>query len=101
MNKYSEYLFIIKVRGDIMSDLENSVIVYRDYGTIKFDIKSLMDKKDISVTQMAKRTGLHTQVIKRYYEGNAERYDKEVLSKFCFILDCNLDDIMFYEKPKN
>ena len=83
-----------------MNDLENSIITYRDYGTIKFDIKTLMDNKGITLTQMVKRTGLHNQVIKRYYEGTVERYDKEVLAKFCFILGCSLDEIISYEKPK-
>ena len=35
--------------------MENSIIVYRDYGDIKFDIKSIMDKKDISVNQIVKK----------------------------------------------
>ena len=81
--------------------MENSIIVYKDYGTIKFDIKTIMNKKNISITQMIKRTGLHNQVIKRYYNGTIERYDKDVLSKICYILDCKLSDIMYYEQPKN
>ena len=82
-----------------MENSENSVIIYRDYGTIRFDIKTIMDKKNITLTQMTKRTGLHNQVVKRYYNGTVERYDKDVLSKICFILECELNDIMYYEKP--
>ncbi len=81
--------------------MDNSIIVYRDYGDIKFDIKSIMDKKGISINQVVKKTGLHHKVVHRYYDGTAVRYDKDVLSKLCFVLDCNLNDIMYYEKPKN
>ena len=77
--------------------MDNSIIVYRDYG----DIKSIMNKKGISINQVVKKTGLHHKVIHRYYDGTAVRYDKDVLSKLCFVLDCNLNDIMYYEKPKN
>lgn len=84
-----------------MEDSEKSVILYRDYGTIKFDVKTLMDKKKISTTQMTKLTGLHHQVIKRYYNGTVERYDKDILSRFCYVLNCDLTDIMTYEKPKS
>ena len=80
--------------------MDNSIFIYRDYGDIKFDIKSIMDKKGITINQVVKNTGLHHQVIKRYYDGTILRYDKDVLSKLCFVLDCNLDDIMCYEKPK-
>lgn len=81
--------------------MDNSIIVYRDYGNIKFDIKSVMDNKGITINQVAKKTGLHHQVIKRYYNGTVERFDKDVLSKLCYVIDCNLNDIMYYEKPKN
>ena len=84
-----------------MKDLVNSIIIYKDYGTIKFDVKAIMDSKNITITQMTKRTGLHSQVVKRYYNGTVERYDKDVLSKFCYVLDCELNDIMYYEKSKD
>lgn len=81
--------------------MDNSIIVYRNYGSIKFDIKSIMDNKGITINQVVKSTGLHHQVIKRYYNGTVERFDKDVLSKLCYVIDCNLNDIMYYEKPEN
>lgn len=80
--------------------MDNSIVIYRDYGTIKFDLKSIMDKKGITISQVTKKTGLHHQVIRRYYNGTAERFDRDVLSKLCFVIGCNLNDIMYYEKPK-
>lgn len=81
--------------------MDNSIIIYRDYRSMKFDIKSIMDKKGITITQVVKKTELHHQVIKRYYYGTAERFDKDVLSKLCYVIDCDLNDIMYYEKPNN
>ncbi len=79
----------------------NSIIIYRDYGDIIFDVKTIMDKKGITVNQVVKKTGLHHQVIRRYYEGSVIRYDKDVLSKLCFVIGCNLSDIMNYQRPKD
>jgi len=79
----------------------DSIIIYKDYGDIKFDIKTIMDKKGITVNQVVKKTGLHHQVIRRYYEGTVVRYDKDVLSKLCFVIGCELNDIMYYQKPEN
>ena len=59
-----------------------------------------MDKKGITISHVAKATGLHHQVIRRYYESTIERYDKDVLSKLCFVLGCELSDIMYYERSK-
>ena len=57
--------------------MNDSIFVYKDYGNIKFDIKSIMDRKNISVNQIVKKTGLHHQVIRRYYDGTIVRYDKD------------------------
>lgn len=78
----------------------DSIIVYKDYGNIKFDIKTIMDQKGITINQIVKKTGLHHQVVKRYYDGTVIRYDKDVLSRLCFVIGCELNDIMYYQKPK-
>ena len=79
--------------------MENSIIMYRYYGDILFDIKKVMDEKAITINQIVKKTGLHHQVVRRYYEGTITRYDKDVLSRLCFVIGCDLNDIMYYKKP--
>lgn len=78
----------------------SSIVVYVEYGSMHFDIKKMMKKRKMTKTQLAKRTGLHHQIIDRYYNNNVTRYYKDVLAKLCFILDCSLSDILYYEKPK-
>ena len=80
--------------------MSDSVLIYKDYGEIVFDLKSIMDKKGITVTKVVRKTGLHHHVVRRYYEGTAERYDKEVLAKMCYVVGCKLEDIMYYRKPR-
>lgn len=75
-----------------------SIIMYKDYGDIIFDIKTVMDKKGITVSQVVKKTGLHHKVVRRYYDGTVVRYDKDVLSKLCFVIGCDLKDIMYYQR---
>ena len=79
---------------------DNSIFLYKDYGKIIFVLKTIMDKKHITVSQIVKKTGLHHKVVRRYYEGTAERYDRDVLSKFCYVLNCQLTDFMYYKKPE-
>lgn len=80
--------------------MESSIIIYVDYGEVKVNIKSIMEKRNISKTQLAKRTGLHYQIINRYYDDEIVRFDRDVLAKLCYILDCTLDELIYYEKPK-
>lgn len=78
-----------------------SIITYKDYGDIIFDIKTIMDEKGITVSQIVKKTGLHHRVVRRYYEGNITRYDKDVLAKLCFVIGCDLNDIIHYQKSSS
>ncbi len=80
--------------------MDDSVLMYRDYGEIVFDLKSIMDKKGYTINYVVRRTGLHHQIVRRYYEGTALRYDKEILAKICYVIDCDLEDIMYYRRPK-
>jgi len=80
--------------------MDDSVLMYRDYGEIVFDLKSIMDKKGYTINYVVKRTGLHHQIVRRYYEGTALRYDKEILAKICYVIDYDLEDIMYYKRPK-
>ena len=82
-----------------MKQMDNSILIYRDYGNITFDIKTIMDKKGITINQVVKKTGLHHKVIHRYYDGTAVRYDKDVLASLCFVIGCDIKDIMKYKKP--
>ncbi len=79
---------------------KKNIVTYVDYGTIKFDIKTLMKKKKITKSQLVKRTGLHHQIIERYMSGNITRYDKDILAKLCYVLEGDLEDILRYEEPK-
>ena len=78
----------------------DSIITYIDYGSIKYDIKPIMKKRNLSKNQIVKKTGLHHQVIERYINDSVTRFDREVLAKLCYVLDCKLEDIITYVKPK-
>lgn len=78
----------------------NSIITYIDYGYILYDIKSVMKKRNLTKNQIVKKTGLHHQVIERYMSDSVTRFDRDVLAKLCYVLDCSLEEIITYVGPK-
>lgn len=77
-----------KVRG--ISEL-------RDYGKVAINLKSIMDTRQVTVYQMSKLTGLKHSTIKAYYtNAPLTRVDLDVLAKFCYVLNCNISDILKY-----
>ncbi|MBR3897779.1 MAG: helix-turn-helix transcriptional regulator [Bacilli bacterium] len=80
--------------------MKSSVVVYVDYGEIKVNIKRIMKEKGITRQQLIKRTGLTSRTINRYYNDEVLKFDRDVLAKLCHILDCSLDDLIYYKKSK-
>ncbi len=76
-----------------------SIFEMKEYGKICIVIKSEMEKSKITRNKLAKLTGARYDVINRYYNNSIERMDLDVLARICFVLGCEISDILKYEKP--
>lgn len=65
-------------------------------------IRVVLDKKleqcGITRYELAKRTGIQYQIIDNYYKNRVKRYDSYVLERICEALDCDVGDVLEYEK---
>lgn len=69
----------------------------KDYGKVEIKLGSIMDRYGISMYQMTKLTGLKHTTVKSYYtNAPITRVDLDVISKFCYVLDCKIEDIIEY-----
>lgn len=74
----------------------------RDYGKVQINLKDLMDKYKISIYQMSKLTGLKYNTIKSYYiNAPLTKVDLDVVAKMCYVLNCNIADILEYVNTNN
>ena len=72
----------------------------KNYGKIIIKLNSIMDKYGISIYQMTKLTGLKHTTVKSYYINSPiTRVDLDVISKFCYVLNCKIEDIIEYIPP--
>lgn len=71
-----------------------------DYGRIKNNLKKIMKEKDISIYNLSRMTNTKYEIVKSYYNDDLYQYSKEILAKFCYVLDCELSEIIIYEKSK-
>jgi len=60
-----------------------------------------MDEKDISINRMAELANVQYRIVKKYYEQKSIRIDLEILAKFCYILECDISDILCYQSPSS
>ncbi len=74
----------------------------RDYGKVQINLKQLMDEYSISIYQMSKLTGLKYNTIKSYYiNAPLTKVDLDVVAKMCYVLNCNVKDILEYVNTNN
>lgn len=75
----------------------NSIFVPQDYGKVIFSFDKVMDEKKINRNQLSQRAGIRFEVADRFYSGQIERLDIDVLARVCFVLECNISDVMSFQ----
>ena len=65
---------------------------------VRLTLDKLLGSKDITRYELAKRTGIRFHIIDNYYKNKVVRYDSDVLNKICDALECDIADLIIYEK---
>jgi len=76
----------------------NSIFEIKDYGKIIFHVKEIMDSKELTRSKLAKLANIRFEVADKWYHGNIERMDIDVLTRICFVLNCQISDLITYTK---
>lgn len=71
----------------------------KEFGSVKLLLGQAMDAKGVTISKMAKLSGVDFNVVKRYYKDEVSQAHYVTLAKFCFVLQCDITDIMVYKCP--
>ena len=61
---------------------------------IRLTLDREMERRGVTRYELAKRTGIHYQVIDNYYKNKVRRYDSDLLDRICTALGCTVGDIL-------
>ncbi len=75
-----------------------SVVNLNTYGSISIHLKDLIDAKGITRYRLSKLADTRFEVVEKWCSGTVERIDTDVLARFCYILNCDVSDIIEYNK---
>lgn len=75
-----------------MNDLE--------FGTIRLHLDELMRERNISISKLSYRAEMQRTQLKKYRDNDVQRLDIAVLSRLCYALDCDLNDLLEYIPPE-
>ncbi len=72
-----------------------------EFGTVEVHLKELMEKRKISLSKLSFRAEMQRTQLKHYYDGSIQRLDIAVLSRLCYALNCDLNDLLEYIPPSD
>lgn len=71
-----------------------------EYGSVKVKLAEVLDRRGITRNRLRTLTGVKYDVIDRYYKGiHIEMADLGFLAKVCYVLECEISDLLEYRKP--
>lgn len=77
---------------------EQIILWDTEYGEVHCNLKDVMKKKKITIYQLVRISGIKYDVIERYYSDEVIRFDSNVLAKLCYSLDCDISDVLKYQR---
>ena len=75
---------------------ERAVLVRADYGHVELRLKEVMDARGITRNQLAKLIDARFEVVGKWYKGEVEKMDLDILARICYALDCTTEDLIKY-----
>ena len=79
---------------------DKAVLVRANYGHVELRLKEIMDARGISRNQLAKLIDARFEVVGKWYKGEVEKMDLDILARICYALDCTTEDLIRYVPGK-
>lgn len=71
-----------------------------DYGEIRLHLAELLEQKNVSMNQLSFRTEMQRTQLRNYRDNKLQRLDIDILKRLCYVLECDLHDLVEYIPPK-
>jgi putative transcriptional regulator len=68
----------------------------QDFGRVIFKIEQVLEDKNISKNKLEKEASLQRTQLNSYCNNIVKRVDLTTIAKICYVLDCEIADIMEY-----
>lgn len=70
----------------------------QDFGQVVFKIDQVLEEKKISKNKLEKDANLQRTQLNSYCNNKVKRLDLATIAKICYVLDCDIEDIMEYRR---
>ncbi|MGN1268392.1 MAG: helix-turn-helix domain-containing protein [Candidatus Aphodocola sp.] len=77
---------------------EESVYILKNYGKATINLKNLLEEKNMSRNKLCGLIATNYDLVNRYYNNKVTRIDLDIVARICYVLDCEVSDLIKYEK---
>lgn len=65
-------------------------------GEIRIHLAEIMQEKNVSMNQLSFRTEMQRTQLRNYRDNKVQRLDIDILKRLCYVLECDLHDLIEY-----
>lgn len=76
--------------------MEKEVLTVVQYGNISVKLNDLLKARGLTRNALSRATGVRFEVIDKWTKSKIERMDLDVLARICYVLDCQVSDLLEY-----
>ncbi|MBQ8144282.1 MAG: helix-turn-helix transcriptional regulator [Butyricicoccus sp.] len=77
-----------------------TLITINEYGKVRLKLKEILDAREMSRYALSQAVHTRFEVIDKWCNGNVEKLDLDVLARICYVLDCEVSDLLVYKKTE-
>lgn len=70
-----------------------------NYGIIRINLAKIMEERNISMNQLSFRSEMQRTQLRNYRDNKIQRLDIDILKRLCYVLECNLHELIEYVPP--
>ena len=70
-------------------------------GKIKIRLEDILKERDISLNQLSFRAEMQRTQLRNYRDYKVQRLDIDILLRLCYVLECDLTDLIEYIPPED
>ena len=70
-------------------------------GKIKILLEDILKERDISLNQLSFRAEMQRTQLRNYRDNKVQRLDIDILLRLCYVLECDLTDLIEYIPPED
>lgn len=68
-------------------------------GEIKIHLDELIEQRGVSLNQLSFRTEIQRSQLRNYRDNKIQRLDIDILRRLCYVLECDLTELIEYIPP--